>query len=54
MKSICKSELKDIENLKYPDNRYEWLKSLAYGQFTEEEMFSGYALSTLEELYCLK
>jgi len=54
MKSICKSELKDIENLEYSDNRYEWLKSLAYGQFTEEEISSGYALSTLEELYCLK
>jgi hypothetical protein len=51
MKSICKNELKDIENLTYPDNRYDWLKSLAYGQFTEEELINGSAMSILKELY---
>jgi len=51
MKSICKNELTDIENLTYPDNRYEWLKSLTYGQFTEEELKNGTAMSILKELY---
>lgn len=42
-------QLTDIENLVYPDNRYEWLKSLSYSQFTWEEMKSGFALNTVRQ-----
>jgi hypothetical protein len=52
--SLCTNKLEDIENLNYPDNRYEWLKSLSYGQFTTEEMRSGYAIRIIEELYHLE
>lgn len=49
--SLHDHKLEDIENLTYPDNRYEWSKSLAYGQFTKDEMISGFALDTLRNLY---
>lgn len=52
--SLCKQHIEDIEKLQYPDNRYEWLKSLTYSQFTESEMKSGYALDILENHYNLK
>ena len=42
-------QLDDIENLTYSENRYEWLKSLSYSQFTWDEMQSGYALNTVEQ-----
>lgn len=42
-------QLDDIEGLTYPENRYEWLKSLSYSQFTWSEMQSGYALNTIEQ-----
>ena len=41
--------LDNIENLIYPENRFEWLKSLTYSQFTWSEMRSGYALNTIEK-----
>lgn len=41
-------KLENIENLEYPDNRYEWLKCLSYSQFTWKEMENGYVLNTLE------
>lgn len=43
--------IKDIENPVKPDNRYEWLKSLAYGQFTIDEIENGTAINILQELY---
>lgn len=49
--SLYKQQLENIENLVYPNNRHEWLKSLSYGQYTEEEMQSGYALQTIRKLY---
>ena len=48
-----KNKISDIEKLNYYDNRYEWLKSLSYGQFTKEEIQSGFALDTLRNLYNL-
>jgi hypothetical protein len=49
--SLHDNKLEDIENLTYPENRWEWIKSLSYGQFTTEEMKSGYALKQLQDLY---
>jgi hypothetical protein len=48
--SLFKNRMEDIENLYYPENRYEWLKSLAYSQFTDEELSSGYAMTIFEEM----
>lgn len=46
---LYKSKIEMIENLPKPDNRYEWLKTLSYSQFTIKEIKSGYALDTLSE-----
>jgi hypothetical protein len=46
---LHKMKLENIENLVYPANRYEWLKSLSYSQFTWKEMESGFALNTVEQ-----
>ena len=35
------TQLQKIETPEYPENRYEWLKHLAYNQFTMEEIKSG-------------
>lgn len=40
--------LEDIERPRMPD-RTEWLHSLAYGQFTLDEMRSGKALALIRE-----
>lgn len=37
---VGRTELSDVENVIYPD-REPWLRSLAYSQFTEDEMISG-------------
>lgn len=44
---LYKSDINMIENLPKPDNRYEWLKSLSYSQFTLEEFENGRALDLL-------
>lgn len=44
-------DLSKIEEPFYPDNRWEWIKSLSYGQFTYEEIYNGTALSILRERY---
>ena len=46
---LHKMKIENIENLVYPDNRYNWLKSLSYSQFTWKEMESGFALNTVEQ-----
>lgn len=50
---LYKSDMSQIENLPRPENRYEWLKSLAYGQFTITEIENGTALSIIKNLYNL-
>jgi hypothetical protein len=47
--SISKNKIEDIENLYYPENRFEWLKSLSYSQFSDEEMSSGLAMKIFEK-----
>lgn len=44
---LYQSDVSMIENLPKPDNRYEWLKSLSYSQFTLEELEDGKALELL-------
>ena len=48
---LCSNSLTEIENLKVPtlDEVEEWAAHLAYSQFTEEEMRSGYAWTILNE-----
>mgnify|MGYP006081580535 CR=1 FL=1 len=41
--------LNNIESLTYPDNRYEWLKTLSYCQFTYDEFKNGSAMHILEK-----
>ncbi len=36
-------KITDINNRIFPENRYEWLSHLAYGQFSREEMSNGFA-----------
>jgi hypothetical protein len=49
--SLCKQSLSEIENPYIPslDEVEEWAAHLAYSQFTEEEMRSGYAWKILNE-----
>jgi len=49
--NLCRQELSEIENLYIPtlDEVEEWAAHLAYAQFTEEEMRSGYAWAILNE-----
>ena len=47
-KEMCITDLKNIENPIRPD-RTKWLHSLAYQQFTPEEIMDGTAKSILEE-----
>jgi lipopolysaccharide biosynthesis glycosyltransferase len=49
--NLCKQRLSDIENPYIPtlDEVEEWAAHLAYSQFTEEEMRSGYAWAILNE-----
>ncbi len=47
LNGLYKSNLNMIENLPKPINRYEWLKSLTYSQFTLQEFESGKALQLL-------
>lgn len=49
--NLCKQRLEDIENPYVPtlDEVEEWAAHLAYAQFTEEEMRSGYAWAILNE-----
>lgn len=47
-KEMCITDLKDIENPVRPD-RTKWLHSLAYQQFTPEEIINGTAKHILEE-----
>lgn len=42
-------DLSRIENPVYPDGREEWLRALAYNQFTLDEMQNGYAWKRLCE-----
>jgi hypothetical protein len=48
---LCKHSLADVENLYVPtlDEVEEWAANLAYSQFTELEMRSGYAWTILNE-----
>jgi len=46
--AVGRTELVEIERPRYPD-RTRWLRSLAYCQFTEEEMFSGNIWGLLDE-----
>jgi hypothetical protein len=48
---LYKSDLNNIENLEYPENRHEWFKSLSYSQFTWEEMQTGKALALIKQHY---
>jgi len=47
LNGLYQSDVSMIENLPKPDNRYEWLKSLSYSQFTLEEFEDGKALELL-------
>lgn len=47
---LYKSDISMIESIPKPDNRYEWLKTLSYSQFTIPELENGYALKTLQDL----
>lgn len=47
LNGLYKSDVSMIEDLPKPDNRYEWLKSLSYSQFTLEEFENGKALELL-------
>lgn len=45
------SDISQIEKPPQPENRYEWLKSLSYGQFNIEEIENGTAIGILKDLY---
>lgn len=45
---VARTELRHIESPIYPD-RHPWLSSLAYWQFTVDEMRSGYCWGTVKE-----
>ena len=47
LNGLYESNVSMIEDLPKPDNRYEWLKSLSYSQFTLEEFENGKALELL-------
>lgn len=47
LNGLYKSTVNMIEDLPKPDNRYEWLKSLSYSQFTIDEFENGKALELL-------
>lgn len=47
LNGLYKSDVSMIEDLPKPDNRYEWLKSLSYSQFTLKEFENGKALELL-------
>ena len=47
LNGLYQSDVSMIENLPKPDNRYEWLKSLSYSQFTLEEFEDGKALECI-------
>lgn len=49
--SMALQDLSKIESPYYPENRWEWLKSLSYGQFTHEEITNGTAINILKERY---
>lgn len=46
---LYSSNVDMIENLPNPDNRYEWLKTLSYSQFTIEELENGKAIELLRK-----
>lgn len=50
---VSLQDISKIEEPYYPDNRWEWLKSLSYGQFNPEEIANGTALSLIKERYSL-
>lgn len=50
---LYKSDISQIENPPKPDNRHEWLKSLAYSQFTITELEDGTAYRILRDLNIL-
>lgn len=47
---LYQSKIELIEKLPKPDNRYEWLKTLSYSQFTIEEIENGTALEIFSKL----
>jgi len=47
---MSSGEIENIERPRYPD-REDWLRTLAYSQFTAEEMGNGKAWRILKELY---
>lgn len=47
--NMARNSISDIENLMYPDNRYEWAGVLADNQFTLAEMADGTAWRKLNE-----
>jgi len=48
---LYKTNLADIENLKYPEHRFEWIKCLSYSQFTVSEISAGYAFEMISKYY---
>jgi hypothetical protein len=46
---LYESKIEIIENIPKPENRYEWLKTLSYSQFTIDEIERGCALNKLKE-----
>jgi len=44
-------DISQIEEPYYPDNRWEWIKSLSYGQFTVNEIENGFMRDILKERY---
>jgi len=49
--NMALQDLSKIEQPYYPDNRWEWVKSLSYGQFTLDEIENGFMIETLKDRY---
>jgi hypothetical protein len=49
--NMALQDISKIEQPFYPDNRWEWIKSLSYGQFSIEELENGFAINQLKERY---
>ena len=49
--NVALQDLSKIEHPYRPDNRQEWLASLSYGQFSRDEISSGFAREILKDRY---
>jgi hypothetical protein len=49
--NVALQNISKIETPYYPDNRWEWIKSLSYGQFTREEIENGSMINILKDRY---